>query len=86
MERQIMNEAYLRKLISDEFRETLLFCGFVDNYHCKTKEVDTKGKTRYTFNTSIGPCMVYGSKSIYVNGKKFPSLTQARYELGRYLT
>jgi len=81
-----MNEAYLRKLISDEVRETLMFCGFVDSYHCKTKELDNKGKTRYTFKTSIGPVMVYGSKSIYVNGKRFPSITQARYELGKYLT
>ena len=81
-----MNEAYLRKLTSDEVRETLMFCGFVDTYHCKTKELDKSGKTRYTFNTNIGPVMVYGSKSIYVNGKRFPSLTQARYELGKYLT
>jgi len=80
-----MNEAFLRKVISDEVRETLMFCGFVENFHCKTKEVDKNGKTRYTFNTNIGPVMVYGSKSIYVNGKKFPSLTQARNELGKYL-
>lgn len=81
-----MNEAFLRKLISDEVRETLMFCGFVDSYHCKTKELDSKGKTRYTFQTNIGPVMVYGSKSIYVNGKRFPSITQARNELGKYLT
>jgi hypothetical protein len=80
-----MNENYLRKLISDEVRETLLFCGMVENYHCKTKEVDKNGKTRYTFNTTIGPVFVYGSKSIYVNGKRFPSLTQARIEIGKYL-
>jgi len=81
-----MNEAYLRKLTSDEVRETLMFCGFVDTYHCKTKELDKNGKASYTFKTNIGPVIVNGSKSIYVNGKRFPSLTQARYELGKYLT
>jgi len=80
-----MNAAYLRKLISDELRETLLFCGFVENYDCKTKEVDKKGKTRYRFETEIGPVYVYSQKAIYINGKKFPSLTQARVELGKYL-
>lgn len=81
----IMNDAYLRKLISDELRETLLFSGLVNEYHCKTKEKDSKGKTRYTFITKIGPMYVYSSKSIYINGKKFPSLTQARVEIGKYL-
>lgn len=81
-----MNKNYLRKLISDEMRETLLFCGFVEDFHCKTKEVDQKGKTRYRFETTIGTICVYDVKSIYINDKKFPSLTQAKYELGRYLT
>ena len=81
-----MNENYLRKLISDEMRETLLFCALVNDYHCKSKEVDKNGKTFYNFNTTIGPVLVYGSKSIYVNGKRFPSLTQARAEIGKYLT
>ncbi len=80
-----MNDAYLRKLISDELRETLLFCGFVDTYHCKTKEVDKNGKTRYRFDTTIGPMFVYSSKSIYICGKRVPSLTQARVEIGKYL-
>ena len=80
-----MNDAYLRKLVSDELRETLLFSGLVDEYHCKTKEKDSKEKTRYRFDTKIGPMYVYSSKSIYINGKKFPSLTQARVEIGKYL-
>lgn len=80
-----MNDAYLRKLISDELRETLLFAGLVSDYHCKTKEKDKSGKTRYRFETSIGPMYVYSSKSIYINHKRFPSLTQARVEIGKYL-
>lgn len=80
-----MNDAYLRKLISDELRETLLFCGLVHEYHCKTKEVDKAGKTRYRFDTEIGPMFVYSAKSIYINGKRFPSLTQARVEIGKHL-
>lgn len=80
-----MNDAYLRKLISDEMRETLLFSGLVQDYHCKTKEKDSSGKTRYRFDTEIGPVFVYSSKSIYINGKRFPSLTQARVEIGKHL-
>lgn len=80
-----MNDAYLRKLISDELRETLLFAGLVSDYHCKTKEKDKSGKTRYRFETSIGTMLVYSSKSIYINGKRFNSLTQARAEIGKYL-
>ena len=80
-----MNDAYLRKLISDELRETLMFCGMVNDFHCKTKEKDQKEKTRYRFETSIGTMLVYSSKSIYINGKKFNSITQARAEIGKYL-
>jgi hypothetical protein len=80
-----MNNAFLRKLASDDLRETLMFCGLVDSPDCKTKSVDSKGKTRYVFNTYIGDIIVYGHNSIYIKGKRFPSMNQVKYELIKYL-
>ena len=79
-----MNAGYMRKLVSDEFRETLMFMDFVDDYHCKTKVVD-KSKTFYKFDTKIGECRVYSPKLIYINDTKCTSLTIARRELYNYL-
>lgn len=79
-----MNNAYARKLISDEFRELLMFAGLVNNYHCKTKVQNGK-TTYYSFDTKIGECRVASPKAIYVNDKKFTSLKEARLELYRYL-
>ena len=81
-----MNAAYIRKLVSDEFRELLMFAGLVNNYHCKTKVIDNHGKTvYYSFDTKIGECKVQSSKTIYVNNKKCRSLHEARHELYKYL-
>jgi hypothetical protein len=79
-----MNAAYLRKLVSDEFRELLMFSGLAKDYHCKTKVVDGKN-TYYSFDTLIGECRVMSSKTIYIKDKKFSSLTDARFELYKYL-
>ena len=79
-----MNNAYLRKLVSDEFRELLMFAGLVKDYHCKTKVVDGKN-TYYSFDTNIGECRVMSSKTIYVKDKKFSSITEARHEIYKYL-
>jgi hypothetical protein len=79
-----MNNAYARKLVSDEFREFLMFAGLVNDYHCKTKVVNGK-TTYYTFDTKIGECRVASTKAIYVKDKKFNSLREARLELYRYL-
>ena len=81
-----MNSAYLRKIVSDEFRELLMFAGLVKDYHCKTKVLDNKGKTLYySFETNIGECQVHSSKTILVNKKMCRSLTAARYEIYKYL-
>jgi hypothetical protein len=80
-----MNNAYLRKLTSDDLQETLLFADLFRDNHRKTKEQDSKGKTRYKFETTIGLMYVYSHKCIYINGKKFTSLVQARAEIGKYL-
>ena len=79
-----MNNAYARKLVSDEFREVLMFAGLVNDYHCKTKVVDGK-TTYYSFETKLGECRVMSPRSISVNGKKFNSLRDARLELYNYL-
>ena len=79
-----MNNSWLRKLISDEMRESLLFCGLVDNYHCKTKVVE-KNKTYYVIDSSIGKVEIYSSKHIKINGERFNSINQARESLARYL-
>ena len=75
-----MNSAYLRKLVSDEFRELLMFAGLVKDYHCKTKVADGKN-TYYSFDTFIGECRVMSSRTIYIKDKKFSSLTEARNEI-----
>jgi hypothetical protein len=80
----VVNNAYLRKIVSDEFRELLMFAGLVNDYHCKTKVVNGK-TTYYTFDTKIGECRVMSSKTIYIKDKKFTSLRDARFELYRYL-
>lgn len=79
-----MNNAYARKLVSDEFREFLMFAGLVNDYHCKTKVVDGK-TTYYSFETKLGECRVMSPRSISINGKKFNSLRDARLELYNYL-
>lgn len=79
-----MNDAYFRKIVSDEIRETLIFCGFVDDYHCKTKENDSKGKTRYRFETTIGQVLVYSYKLIFINDKKFTSVNNFKLHLINY--
>ena len=79
-----MNAAYLRKLVSDEFRELLMFAGLVNDYHCKTKVLDGKN-AYYSFDTLIGECRVMSSKTIYIKDKKFSSLTEARQEIYKYL-
>jgi len=81
-----MNNAFMRKIVSDELRETLIFGGIVDDYHCKTKEVDSKGKTRYRFETMIGEILVYGPKAIYIMGNKFDSLAKAKQEVCRHVS
>jgi len=81
-----MNAAYLRKLVSDEFREVLMFAGLVDDYHCKTKVLDNAGKTLYySFKTKIGECRVQSSKTIYVNDVKCRNMYEARQQLYKYL-
>lgn len=81
-----MNAGYLRKLVSDEFREILMFAGLVDDYHCKTKVLDDKGKTLYyTFKTKIGECRVQSSRTIFVNAVKCGNLHEARQEIYKYL-
>lgn len=80
-----MNASYHRKIVSDEFRETLIFCGLVDNYHCKTKEKDKKGATRYSFDTKLGNIYIYSPKSIYIHNKKLNSLYAAKQYLVNYL-
>ena len=79
-----MNANWLRKIISDEIRETFMFCGFVDNYHCKTKEKDSKGKTRYRLSTALGDVLIYGPKAIYVSGQKYPSVSSMKDGLIKY--
>lgn len=78
-----MNAAYLRKIVSDELRETLMFCGLVKDYHCKTKV--TEGKAHYRFDTNVGPMYVYSSRSFDINGEKAKSLFEAKQLLIKYL-
>jgi len=80
-----MNAAYIRKMVSDELRETLFFCGLIKDWHCKTRETDSKNKTRYRMETTIGDIFVYGPRQIYFKDQKFSSLDSMRQELGRYL-
>jgi hypothetical protein len=80
----VVNNAYARKLVSDEFRELLMFAGLASDYHCKTKVVDGKN-TYYSFETKIGECRVVSPKIIYVKDQKFKSLREARLEIYRYL-
>jgi hypothetical protein len=80
-----MNASYHRKIVSDEFRETLIFCGLVNDYHCKTKEKDSKGATRYSFDTKLGNVYVYAPNAIYIHNKKFNSLYAAKEYIGKQL-
>lgn len=81
-----MNANYLRKIVSDEFRELLMFAGLVKDYHCKTKVLDNNGKTLYySFETNIGECRVQSSKTIFINAVKCRNLHEARQEIYRYL-
>ena len=79
-----MNNAYARKIVSDEFRELLMFAGLVKDYHCKTKVVEGKN-IYYSFKTFIGECKVTAPKNIHVNGVKCNSLRAARFEIYKYL-
>ncbi|NBP03006.1 MAG: hypothetical protein EBU90_23415 [Proteobacteria bacterium] len=79
-----MNSAFARKFVSDELRESLLWCGLVDNYHCKTKKVEG-GKTYYELETKIGKVYVYSPNSIKINNERVKSLTQAKQLLVKYL-
>lgn len=78
-----MNAAYGRKIASDELRETLMFCGLVDEYHCKTKV--TEGRAHYRLDTKVGPMYVYSSRSFVINGEKAKSLHEAKFLLIKYL-
>ena len=80
-----MNAAYYLKLASDEFCETLLFAGLIDRQEFKYKEKDKKGSTRYRYITSIGEVYIYSPRSIFINGKKHSSLTEARQYLYTFL-
>jgi hypothetical protein len=80
----MLNASYARKLVSDEFRELLMFAGLVKEYHCKTK-VEAGKDTHYTFDTVIGECKVFSPKRIYIKDKSYKSLREARFELYRYL-
>lgn len=80
-----MNAGFARKAISDDLRELLYFCGLIDNWHCKTKEVDSKGKPCYRLQTDVGDIIVYSPSSIYLKGTRFKSLLSIRHELFKYL-
>ena len=80
-----MNAAYFRKLVSDEIRETFFWCGLLSSWDCKSKETDTKNKPFYRLQTGLGDVLVYGPKSIYVQGQKFSSIDLVRQELSKYL-
>lgn len=70
------NIHFERKACSDELRETLFF---------STGVVPVKDKfPSHVQLTSLNISVkIVGFKNISVNGKKFPSLTQARYEIQR---
>jgi hypothetical protein len=79
-----MNNAFARKLVADELRETLAFCGLIEEWHCKTKEVDKSGKTFYTLDMSkLGKIKVYSPKFILINDVKVTSLREAKQYIGR---
>ena len=79
-----MNNAFARKMVADELRETLAFCGLIEEWHCKTKEVDKSGKTFYTLDMSkLGKIKVYSPKFILINDVKMTSLREAREYIGR---
>jgi hypothetical protein len=80
-----MNVAYYRKIATDEFCETLLFADLIRDDVFKFKETDSKGATRYRIMTSIGQIFVYSPKSIFINGKKYSSLSQARQYIYSFL-
>jgi hypothetical protein len=80
-----MNAAFNRKMVSDELRETLFFCGLIKDWHCKIKEVDSKNKPRYRLETTIGDIFVYGPKQIFIKDQKLSSMFLVRQELYKYL-
>ena len=80
-----MNNAFARKVVADELRETLAFCGLIEEWHCKTKEVDKSGKTFYTLDMSnLGKIKVYSPRFILINDVKVKSLREAREYIGRH--
>jgi hypothetical protein len=79
-----MNNAFARKMVADELRETLALCGLIEEWHCKTKEVDKSGKTFYTLDMSkLGKIKVYSPKFILINDVKVTSLREAKQYIGR---
>lgn len=80
-----MNAAYFRKLVSDEIRETFFWCGLLPSWNCKSKDVDSKGKSYYRLNTNIGDVLIYGPKSIFLNDKKHTSVDSIKQELKQYV-
>lgn len=78
-----MNNAFARKLVADELRETLAFCGLIEEWHCKTKEVDKSGKTFYTLDMNkLGKIKVYSPKFILINDFKVTSVSEAKRHIG----
>jgi hypothetical protein len=78
-----MNAAYGRKIVSDELRETLMFCGLIEDFHCKTRV--TEGRAHYRLDTKVGPMYVYSPRSFDINGEKAKSLNEVKYLLIKYL-
>lgn len=77
-----MNANWLRKLVSDEIREVLMWAGLADNYHSiKTKEVDKKGKTFYRLKMNCGEILVYSPKAIYVNKYRCSSVSECKRQI-----
>jgi hypothetical protein len=74
-----MNAAWYRKLISDEFREMLMWSGLATDYSkIKTKETDKKGKTFYSLKGDGIEVQIYSPKVIYVNGVKMHSVSETK--------
>jgi hypothetical protein len=79
-----MNNAFARKMAADELRETICFMGLIDEWHCKTKEVDKSGKTFYTLDMSkSGKIKVYSPKFILINDVKLTSVSEAKRYIGK---
>lgn len=74
-----MNAAWFRKLVSDEFREMLMWSGLATDFSkIKTKEKDKRGNTFYRLSGDGIEVLVYSPKTIYINGKKLNSVNEAK--------